>query len=86
MGVFLQDRRLCTDVFFIRAQSAIRADGAPSAQVLSPQFEVFSGIRNVGVRALRAPRANHGFGTDEKRIRTKSMVLDKNKPGSGADR
>jgi len=31
-GVFMQDRRLRADVLFIRAQSAIRADGAPSAQ------------------------------------------------------
>jgi hypothetical protein len=77
---------LGTDVLFIRAQSVIRADGAPSAQVLSAQFEVFSGIGKVGVRPLRAPRANHVFGTDEKRIRTKSTILDKGKPGSGADR
>jgi hypothetical protein len=27
---------------------------------------------------LRAPRANHVFGTDEERIRTKNMVMDKN--------
>jgi len=26
---------------------------------------------------LRAPRANHVFGTDEKRIRSKNMVIDK---------
>jgi hypothetical protein len=32
---------------------------------------------------LRAPRANHVFGTDEKRIRTKNMVMDKNKDGAG---
>jgi hypothetical protein len=30
--VFIQDRRLSTDVLFIRAQSAIRADGFSSAQ------------------------------------------------------
>src|ERR1017187_1121289 len=30
--VFIQDRRWCTDGFFIRAQSAIRADGFSSAQ------------------------------------------------------
>jgi len=28
----IQDRRLCTDAIFIRAQSAICADGPPSAQ------------------------------------------------------
>jgi hypothetical protein len=40
LGVFfIQDRRLCADALFIRAQSAIRADGAPSAQALTPQFE-----------------------------------------------
>ncbi|MEK7438583.1 MAG: hypothetical protein AAB150_17055, partial [Pseudomonadota bacterium] len=32
------DRRLCADMFFIHAQSAIRADGAPSAQVQTPQI------------------------------------------------
>jgi hypothetical protein len=26
---------------------------------------------------LRAPRANHVFGTDEKRIRSENMVIDK---------
>jgi hypothetical protein len=31
-GGFIQDRRLRTDVFFIRAQSTIRADGFSSAQ------------------------------------------------------
>jgi len=31
---FIQDRRLRTDVFFIRAQATIRADGFSSAQVL----------------------------------------------------
>jgi len=29
---FIQDRRLRADAFFIRAQSAIRADGFSSAQ------------------------------------------------------
>jgi hypothetical protein len=32
---------------------------------------------------LRAPRANHDFGTDEKHIRTKIMVIDKDKHGLG---
>jgi len=32
---------------------------------------------------LRAARANHVFGTDEKRIRTKNMVMDKNNYGLG---
>ena len=32
---------------------------------------------------LRAARANRGFGTDEKRIRTETTVLDKNKDSSG---
>jgi hypothetical protein len=30
---------------------------------------------------LRAPRANHVFGTDEKRIRTENTVIDKSKGG-----
>jgi len=37
----IQDRRLRADRFIIRAQSAIRADGPPSAQVSSPQREAF---------------------------------------------
>jgi len=32
---------------------------------------------------LRAARANRGFGTDKKRIRTETTVLDKNKDSSG---
>jgi hypothetical protein len=32
---------------------------------------------------LRATRANRDFGTDEKRIRTKITVLDKNNYGLG---
>jgi hypothetical protein len=32
---------LRTDVLFIRAQSPIRADGAPSAQVLLPLLDLF---------------------------------------------
>jgi len=31
--------------------------------------------------ALRAPRANPVFGTDEKRIRTENTVMDKSKGG-----
>jgi len=38
--VFIQDRRLRADVLFIRAQSAIRADGPPSAQARSAQLEI----------------------------------------------
>jgi len=34
-AAFLQDRRLCADVLFIRAQSAIRADGTPAAQSIA---------------------------------------------------
>jgi hypothetical protein len=37
---FIQDRRLCADMLFIRAQPVIRADGTPSAQVLAPQFDL----------------------------------------------
>jgi hypothetical protein len=36
---FVQDRRLRADVLFIRTQSAIRADGTPSAQAQSRLFE-----------------------------------------------
>jgi len=39
--VFIQDRRLRADVLFIRARSAIRADGAPSAQARTLQLDVF---------------------------------------------
>ncbi|HEY5291480.1 MAG TPA: hypothetical protein VIJ43_04120 [Burkholderiales bacterium] len=34
------------------------------------------------VRRLRALRANRGFGTDEKRIRTKTTVMNKSKGGT----
>jgi hypothetical protein len=36
------------------------------------------------VRRLRALRANRGFGTDEKRIRTKTTVMDKSKGGTSS--
>jgi hypothetical protein len=40
LGIALiQDRRLRADVLFIRTQSAIRADGTPSAQAQSRRFE-----------------------------------------------
>jgi len=32
---------------------------------------------------VRAPRANHVFATDEKRIRSKNTVIDNTKSGSG---
>jgi hypothetical protein len=38
---------------------------------------------DVGWRTLRALRANHFFGTDEKRIRTENAVMDKSKSESG---
>jgi len=56
---------LRADALFIRAQSAIRADGAPSAQVPSLQFDVFRESANVAARSLRALRANRVFGTDK---------------------
>jgi hypothetical protein len=73
---FIQDRRLRADMFFIRAQSTIRADGAPSAQVRTLQLEVFSYVRQCRRTAIarytRQPRfwygskahpyQNHGYG------------------------
>ncbi|MBE0624349.1 MAG: hypothetical protein IH606_06000 [Burkholderiales bacterium] len=41
---FSKDRQLRADVLFIRAQLTIRADGPPSAQVLTPQLEISSDI------------------------------------------
>jgi hypothetical protein len=38
---------------------------------------------NVGKRPLRAPRANHVFCTDQKRIRTENMVMVDAKRGVG---
>jgi len=35
---FIQDRRLRADRVIVRAQSAIRADGPPSAQARAPWF------------------------------------------------
>jgi len=58
---------LGTDVLFIRAQSTIRADGPPSAQALSLRLDWTPAYAVVGVRALRAARANHVFCTDRKR-------------------
>jgi hypothetical protein len=40
-------------------------------------------LANFGVRRLRAPRATHVSGTDEKRIRIRNTVMDKNNPGLG---
>jgi hypothetical protein len=39
--------------------------------------------RNCGYQPLRAPRANRGFCTDEKRIRTETTVMDKSNIGLG---
>jgi hypothetical protein len=36
-------------------------------------------MQNETATFLRAPRANRGFGTDEKRIRSKTTVIDKSK-------
>jgi hypothetical protein len=58
---FIQDRRLRADGFIIRAQAAIRADGTPSAQFLSPQIDVAPAHADVDERPLRAPRANPVF-------------------------
>jgi len=71
---------LGADVLFIRAQSAIRADGAPSAQARALQLDVFSyprRCRRDAVARSRAPTVF--FGTNEKRIRTKNTVMDKDK-------
>jgi hypothetical protein len=38
---------------------------------------------DVGLRALRALRANRGFGADEMRIRTKTTVIDKSNSVAG---
>src|SRR5450759_1212384 len=81
---FLQDRRLRADVLFIRAKSAIRADGSPSAQERAPQFELPGYILGVVAnQPLRVARANRIFRTDEKRIRTENAVIDKGNSGSG---
>jgi len=79
----IQDRRFGTDVLFIRAQSAIRADGPPSAQALSPRLDEPPAYAVVGVRGLRAARANRVFCTDKKRIRTENVVMDNSKGGLG---
>jgi hypothetical protein len=73
------------DVLFIHAQSVIRADGPPSAQVRTPQLDASSCLRSsmsAGGRCALA-RANPVFGTDEKRIRTKNTVIDKDRDGVG---
>jgi len=57
---FIQDRRLRADVLFIRAQSVIRADGAPSAQALSLQLEVSFCMRQGWMRRHRARARRFG--------------------------
>jgi len=56
---------LRADVLFIRAQSAIRADGAPSAQVRSPPFDVSPCARRcrhtVIARCARQPCFPYGW-------------------------
>jgi hypothetical protein len=51
-------------VLFIRAQSAIRADGAPSAQVLALQIDVSCYVRHCRratiARYARQPRFLYG--------------------------
>jgi hypothetical protein len=51
---------LRSDGFFIRAQSAIRADGTPSAQ-----YRAYA-IGSMQPVLLRAARANRAFRTDKK--------------------
>jgi len=75
---FIQDRRLHADGATVRAQSAISAAGTPSAQVRARQIEL-PGFISVEDLLLRALRANPVFGADEKRIRTKNTVMDKNR-------
>jgi hypothetical protein len=58
---FIQDRRLRADVLFIRAQSAIRADGFSSAQ-----------HRNSAIAEGAIPGATHG---DMKCARTARSML-----------
>jgi hypothetical protein len=70
-------------VLFIRAQSTIRADGPPSAQVISLQFDVSFRICRSRREDIARSRANRVFRTDEKRIRTENAVFDKSKGGSG---
>jgi len=72
---------LRADVPFIRVQSAIRADGSPSAQVRSLLFDVSPTFADVGTRSLRAARANRVFCTDRKRIRTENTVIVNTKHG-----
>jgi hypothetical protein len=46
--------------------------------------QILCGVLNAIVcqeQPLRAPRANHVFRTDEKRIRTKNAVMDQSKNG-----
>jgi hypothetical protein len=51
---------------FVRAQSAIRADGPPSAQAGSLALDAIALRRSIPVwRTLRAPRANRVFWTDK---------------------
>jgi len=65
-------------VLFIRAQSVIRADGAPSAQALALQFDLFAYIRRCARSGHCAlARANRIFCTNEKHFRTENAVMEK---------
>ena len=68
----MQDRRLRKDVLFIRAQSTIRADGAPSAQVRAMQFEILCHLsryrRTAIARSARQPRFLYGAPGDRQGV------------------
>jgi hypothetical protein len=76
---FIQDRRLCTDGFSsVRNRRSARTGRRPRkfcrrSSVYPPAYAY------VGARALRAPRANPVFATDEKHIRTENTVIDKSR-------
>jgi len=57
----MHDCRLRADTLFIRAQSAIRADGTPAAQVRSLQFDVLPRVRRWGRTIIARSRAPTAF-------------------------
>ena len=72
---FIQDRRLCTDVLFIRAQSMIRADGRRPRK-----FDHYVSMCRLRLQTRAyghcpLSRANRVFLTDEKHIRQENTVI-----------
>ena len=68
-GGGIRDRRLGADVFFIRVQATIRADGAPSAQALVLQIDVSRDVRHCRRATIARPAAKQVLSGDARKPR-----------------